>query len=185
MATTQQIPLGPAASQVAIKLLGTNGGGFFNANSAHPFENPTAISNFIEMLAILLIPASLCYTFGSMILSRRKGIALLIAMMILFLPLAGIAIWSESSGNPGFPPAWHRPGARDTPAGRQHGGQGTPVRDRRVVVLLDCHHVDVPAGRVNSMHDSLYAARGPLPSSSRCSSGRLFFGGNRFRGYTE
>ena len=73
LVTTQIIPLGPAASQIAIKLLGTNGGGFFNANSAHPFENPTPFSNFLEILAILLIPTALCYTFGKMIGSARKG----------------------------------------------------------------------------------------------------------------
>ena len=72
--TGQTIPLGPAASQIAIKLLGTNGGGFFNANSAHPFENPTPVTNFLEILAILLIPVSLCYTFGKMIGSARKGL---------------------------------------------------------------------------------------------------------------
>ena len=82
--TTQSIPLGPAASQIAISLLGTNGGGFFNTNSAHPFENPTPFSNFLEILAILIIPTSLCYTFGKLIGSARKGIAILIAMTIIF-----------------------------------------------------------------------------------------------------
>ncbi len=71
--TTQSLPQGPAASQVAIKQLGTNGGGFFNVNSAHPYENPTPLSNFLEMLAILLIPAALCFTFGQMVGDRRQG----------------------------------------------------------------------------------------------------------------
>ena len=75
--TEQVIALGPAASQIAIKQLGTNGGGFFNVNSAHPFENPTPLSNFLEVLAILLIPAALCYTFGYMVKDRRQGWALI------------------------------------------------------------------------------------------------------------
>ena len=74
--TEQTLPLGPAASQIAIKQLGTNGGGFFNVNSAHPFENPTPLSNFLEMLSILLIPAALCYTFGKMVGDTRQGWAL-------------------------------------------------------------------------------------------------------------
>ncbi|MFP3758777.1 potassium-transporting ATPase subunit KdpA, partial [Cupriavidus sp. SIMBA_020] len=76
---TQTLAMGPVASQEAIKLLGTNGGGFFNANSAHPFENSTALSNFLEMLAILVIPAALCFTFGEMVGNRRQGIAILAA----------------------------------------------------------------------------------------------------------
>src|SRR6202011_2933967 len=86
-ATEQTIPLGPAASQIAIKQLGTNGGGFFNVNGAHPFENPTPLSNFLEMLAILLIPAALCFTFGEMIGDRRQGWAILAAMLVIFVPL--------------------------------------------------------------------------------------------------
>ena len=89
------LPMGPAASQIAIKQLGTNGGGFFNVNSAHPFENPTPLSNFAEMLAILLIPAALCYTFGGMVNDRRQGWALLAAMAILFVPLLLIAVHAE------------------------------------------------------------------------------------------
>lgn len=85
--STQTIPLGPAASQIAIKQLGTNGGGFFNTNSAHPFENPTALSNFLQVLAILLIPAALCWTFGEMVRDRRQGWAVLAAMLVIFVPL--------------------------------------------------------------------------------------------------
>src|SRR6187397_132266 len=85
--TQQTIPLGPAASQIAIKQLGTNGGGFFNVNSAHPFENPTPLSNFLEMLAILLIPAALCYTFGKMVGDARQGWAVLAAMLVVLVPL--------------------------------------------------------------------------------------------------
>ena len=86
--TEQILAIGPAASQIAIKQLGTNGGGFFNANSAHPFENPTPLSNFLEMLSILLIPAALCYTFGKMVGDTRQGWALLAAMMIILVVFA-------------------------------------------------------------------------------------------------
>ena len=98
--TEQTLPLGPAASQVAIKQLGTNGGGFFNANSAHPYENPTPLSNFLEMLSILLIPAALCYTFGRMVGDRRQGWALLIAMLVIFVPLTFAGYAAEQAGTP-------------------------------------------------------------------------------------
>ena len=100
--TEQTLPLGPAASQVAIKQLGTNGGGFFNVNSAHPFENPTPLSNFLQVLAILLIPAALCYTFGSMVNDKRQGWALLAAMLVIFVPLVVGAFAAEQAGNPRF-----------------------------------------------------------------------------------
>ena len=100
--TDQTLPMGPVASQVAIKQLGSNGGGFFNANSAHPFENPTPLSNFLEMLAILLIPASLCYTFGVMVKDKRQGWSLLLAMAIIFIPSLAISTLSEQNGNPAF-----------------------------------------------------------------------------------
>ncbi|MCX5711849.1 MAG: potassium-transporting ATPase subunit KdpA, partial [Candidatus Omnitrophica bacterium] len=96
----QIIALGPAASQVAIKQLGTNGGGFFNVNSAHPFENPTPFSNLLEVLAILLIAASLCYTFGYMVKDRRQGWAILAAMLIIFIPCLWGSIQFEQRGNP-------------------------------------------------------------------------------------
>ena len=98
--TTQVVPLGPAASQVAIKQLGTNGGGFFNANSAHPFENPTPFSNFLQLLSILLIPAALCYTFGRMVRDTRQGWAVLIAMFVIFVPLTFAVTGAEQWGNP-------------------------------------------------------------------------------------
>ncbi len=97
---TQIIPMGPAASQIAIKQLGTNGGGFFGANSAYPFENPTPLSDFLEMLSILLLPAALCHAFGSMVKDTRQGWALLAAMTLLFLPLMILAVHSETAGNP-------------------------------------------------------------------------------------
>lgn len=96
----QIVPMGPVASQVAIKQLGTNGGGFFNVNSAHPFENPTFLSNFLEMLAILLIPAALCYTFGIMVKDKRQGWAIFISMLLLFIPFLIMTVCSESHGNP-------------------------------------------------------------------------------------
>ena len=100
--TEQTLPMGPAASQIAIKQLGTNGGGFFNVNSAHPFENPTPLSNFLEMLAILLIPAALCYTFGVMVGDRRQGWAILAAMLVIFVPLTigCIAAEQAAAGSP-------------------------------------------------------------------------------------
>jgi potassium-transporting ATPase potassium-binding subunit len=91
----QVLPMGPAASQVAIKQLGTNGGGFFNVNSAHPFENPTPLSNFLECLAILLIPAAMCYTFGCLVKDRRQGWALLAAMLLIFVPLLFVTVHAE------------------------------------------------------------------------------------------
>lgn len=99
---SQTIPLGPAASQIAIKQLGTNGGGFYNVNSAHPFENPTPFSNFLEMLAILLIPAALTYTFGKMVGDTRQGWALMAAMTIILMLMISVTISAESQGNPVF-----------------------------------------------------------------------------------
>ncbi|MBN8609395.1 MAG: potassium-transporting ATPase subunit KdpA [Deltaproteobacteria bacterium] len=96
----QLLALGPAASQVAIKQLGTNGGGFFNVNSAHPFENPTPLSNFLECASILLLPAALCFTFGELVKDRRQGWAVLASMLAIFIPLAILAIGVESAGNP-------------------------------------------------------------------------------------
>ncbi|MDP3562069.1 MAG: potassium-transporting ATPase subunit KdpA [Legionellaceae bacterium] len=98
----QTLPMGPVASQVAIKQLGSNGGGFFNTNAAHPFENPTPWTNFLEMFAILLIPASLCYTYGFMVNDRRQGWALLTAMLIIFIPSVCMTIVAEQHGNPAF-----------------------------------------------------------------------------------
>nr|WP_319376253.1 potassium-transporting ATPase subunit KdpA [uncultured Methanoregula sp.] len=159
LVTTQTIPLGPVASQIAIKHLGTNGGGFYNTNSAHPLENPTPFSDFIEMLAILFIPAALCYTFGKMIGSGRKGIALLMAMTIIFLPLAGIAIWSELNGNPAFTPL----GIDQTPGFSQPGGnmEGKEVRFGIVPSAWFSVVTTVTStGAVNSMHDSFMPLAG-------------------------
>jgi len=99
---TQLIPQGPAASQVAIKMLGSNGGGFFNANAAHPFENPTPLTNVLQLISMLLIPAALIYTFGVMAGDRRQAWALLAAVLLLFAPLSALCIWQEHQPNPAF-----------------------------------------------------------------------------------
>jgi K+-transporting ATPase ATPase A chain len=91
--------MGPVASQEAIKMLGTNGGGFFNANSSHPFENPTALTNFVQMLAIFLIPAALCFAFGDVVNDRRQGRTLLWAMSLIFVVCVALVMWAEWSGN--------------------------------------------------------------------------------------
>lgn len=96
----QKIPMGPVASMVAIKQLGSNGGGFFNTNAAHPFENPNGITNYIELIGILLIPAALCYSFGIMVRDRRQGWALIFTMLLIFIPLAYISMRAEMLGNP-------------------------------------------------------------------------------------
>ena len=96
----QTLALGPVASQEAIKMIGTNGGGFFNANSAHPFENPTPISNFLEVLGLTLLPAACCFTFGRMIGDKRQGIAVFAAMTVIFVPLALFCLSMEQGGNP-------------------------------------------------------------------------------------
>jgi K+-transporting ATPase ATPase A chain len=159
LVTTQSIPLGPAASQIAIKVLGTNGGGFFNANSAHPFENPTPFSNFLEILAVLIIPTALCYTFGKMIGSARKGIAILIAMTFIFVPLVGITIWSEVNGNPAFTPL----GIDQNPTHFQPGGNMEGKEVRLGVVQSAFFSVVTTmtsCGAVNSMHDSFMPLSG-------------------------
>ncbi len=142
--TEQTIPMGPVASQEAIKQLGTNGGGFFNTNSAHPFENPTPLTDFFEMLAILLIPAALCYTFGVMVNDKRQGWAIFAAMMIVFVPLAGITAYSEQHSNPNIAQLAH------------HGNmEGKEVRFGVVNSALWATATTAASnGSVNSMHDS-------------------------------
>jgi len=160
--TTQTISLGPAASQIAIKQLGTNGGGFFNANSAHPFENPSPFSNFIEIVAILLIPSALCYTFGKMVGAGRKGISILVAMTIMFIPLLGIAIVAERGGNPAFTGM----GIDQSTTGIQPGGnmEGKEVRFGIMPSALFAVVTTVTScGAVNSMHDSFTPLGGLVP----------------------
>ena len=159
LVTTQTIPLGPVASQIAIKMLGTNGGGFYNANSAHPLENPTPFSNFVEMFSLILIPAALCIMFGVMIGSKRKGVALLIAMTLIFLPLLGLTIWSEQGGNPVLAPL----GIDQASSHIQSGGnmEGKEVRFGIVPSALFAVLTTVTScGAVDSMHDSFMPVAG-------------------------
>ena len=120
-ARTQTLPMGPVASQESIKELGTNGGGFYNANSAHPYENPTALSNLLEMLAILVIPAGLTYTFGRMVGDTRQGWAVFAAMAILFVSMLWVAEYNESRGNPLVASL----GVDQTPSAAQSGGEAS------------------------------------------------------------
>jgi len=158
----QAIAVGPAASQIAIKQLGTNGGGFFNANSAHPFENPTPLSNFLEVLVILLIPAALCYTFGKMVDDTRQGWAILAAMTIVFVVMLGICAWAEQSGNPALTKAGVNQAASATQAGGNMEGKET----RFGVVnsaLWATATTSASNGSVNSMHDSFTPLGGVVP----------------------
>ena len=160
--TQQTLPLGPAASQVAIKQLGTNGGGFFNVNSAHPFENPTPFSNFLEMLAILLIPAALCYTFGRMVGDTRQGWSVLAAMLVIFVPLAIGGYAAEQSGNPRLGPALVDQAASDTHAGGNM--EGKEVRFGIAGSTLWASATTAASnGSVNSMHDSFTPLGGAVP----------------------
>jgi len=159
---TQLIAVGPAASQVAIKQLGTNGGGFFNVNSAHPLENPTPFSNFLEMLSILLIPAALCYTYGKMVGDTRQGWALLAVMTIVLVALLGVAIWSEQSGNPMLA----KLGIDQTQSATNPGGnmEGKEVRFGIVNSALWATVTTAASnGSVNSMHDSFMPLGGLVP----------------------
>jgi potassium-transporting ATPase potassium-binding subunit len=165
----QIIALGPAASQIAIKQLGTNGGGFFNANSAHPFENPTGLSNFIEIWAIFLIPASLCYTFGKMVKDTRQGWAVLLAMTAIFVPLLLVCLSAEQAGNA----ALHSLPV-DQAAGNMEGKEvrfgisGTALF-ATVTTAASC-------GAVNGMHDSFTPLGGLVPMWLM-QLGEIIFGG--------
>lgn len=158
---TQVIPLGPAASQIAIKQLGTNGGGFFNANSAHPFENPTPLSNFLETLAILLLPAALCYTFGTMLGDVRQGWALLATMLVLFVPLLCLTSWAEGRGNAAYPAAVAQQPGPLQPGGNMEGKEARfGIADS---ALWAAATTAASNGSVNSMHDSYTPVGGLIP----------------------
>ena len=165
----QSIPLGPAASQIAIKQLGTNGGGFFNVNSAHPLENPTPLSNFMEVLAILVISAALCYTFGTMVRDRRQGWALLAAMFIIFIPLLLICYSAEQAGNPLL-----------TAIGIDAAGGNMEGKEVRFGVanstLWAAATTAASNGSVNSMHDS-FSPLGGLVPMVLMQLGEIVFGG--------
>ena len=173
--TEQVLAVGPVASQVAIKQLGTNGGGFFNVNSAHPFENPTPLSNFLEMLAILLIPAALCYTFGRMIGDTRQGWAILAAMTILFVLLLGLTVWAEQHGNPAL--AGH--GVDQAASDTQPGGnmEGKELRFGIANSALWATATTAASnGSVNAMHDS-FTPLGGLAAIWLMQLGEVVFGG--------
>jgi potassium-transporting ATPase potassium-binding subunit len=158
---TQVIALGPVASQIAIKQLGTNGGGFYNANSAHPFENPTPLSNFLEALAILLIPAALCYTFGFMVGDTRQGWAILAAMLVLFVPLLAFTGAAEGRANPAYPTA-----VMQAPSPVQSGGNMEGKETRFGVAdsaLWAAATTAASNGSVNSTHDSYTPIGGMIP----------------------
>ncbi|MGE3243155.1 MAG: potassium-transporting ATPase subunit KdpA [Pirellulales bacterium] len=160
--STQTLALGPAASQIAIKQLGTNGGGFFNVNSAHPFENPTPLSNFLELLSILLIGAALCHTFGVMIGDTRQGWALLAAMYVIFVPLAIFTVWQEQGGVP----AYTQMGVDQVTSATQSGGNMEGKESRFGIVnsgLWASATTAASNGSVNSMHDSFTPLGGMVP----------------------
>ncbi|CAG0953711.1 Potassium-transporting ATPase potassium-binding subunit [Phycisphaerales bacterium] len=160
--TEQAIPLGPAASQIAIKQLGTNGGGFFNVNSAHPLENPTPLSNFVQLLSILLIGAGLCWTFGEMVGDRRQGWAVLAAMTVIFVALLGVCYWAEQSGNPRFDAL-----GVDQAAGALQPGGNMEGKEARFGIansaLWATATTAASNGSVNSMHDSFTPVGGLVP----------------------
>jgi len=160
--TQQTVPLGPAASQVAIKQLGTNGGGFFNVNSAHPFENPTPLSNFLELLAILLIPAALCYTFGRMVGDTRQGWAVLIAMLVIFLPLTIGSIAAEQGGNPRLEALGVDQEATALQAGGNMEGKETRFGITNSALWASATTA-ASNGSVNSMHGSFTPLGGAVP----------------------
>ncbi|HHG8773349.1 TPA: potassium-transporting ATPase subunit KdpA [Raoultella planticola] len=151
----QSLPMGPVASQEAIKMLGTNGGGFYNANSSHPFENPTALSNLLQMLAIFLIPAALCFAFGEVVGDRRQGHAILWAMTLIFIVCAAVVIWAETQGNPHL----LKLGADSS--------LNMEGKESRFGILASSLFAVVTTaascGAVNAMHDSFTALGGMVP----------------------
>ncbi|HZP65049.1 MAG TPA: potassium-transporting ATPase subunit KdpA [Rudaea sp.] len=160
--TEQSLPLGPAASQIAIKQLGTNGGGYYGANSAYPYENPTPLSDFLESLSILLIPAALCYTFGKMVGDTRQGWALLAAMLVIFVPLLLACTAAEQAGNP----ALSGLGVDQTASAVQAGGNMEGKETRFGIVGSARWATATTAasnGSVDSMHDSFTPLGGLVP----------------------
>jgi len=171
----QVLAMGPVASQEAIKQLGTNGGGFFNANAAHPFENPTPWSNFLSMLAIFIIPAGLTYTFGRMVKSQRHGWALWSAMFVLFAAGVTTAYWAEARGNP-----IHAKAGVDVVAGGGNPGGNMEGKEVRFGIANSALYAtvttDASCGAVNSMHDSFTPLGGMVPLVN-IQLGELIFGG--------
>ena len=172
---TQTLPMAPLASQDAIKMLGTNGGGIFNANSAHPYENPTPFSNFLQMLAIFLIPGALCYTFGRMVGDTRQGWAVLATMIVLFLPFAIGAMHFEQQGNPLF----NSLGVDQSASALQAGGNMEGKETRFGIAdsgLFAAITTAASCGAVNSMHDSFTPLGGMMPMGLM-QLGEVVFGG--------
>ncbi len=173
--SVQALPRGPVASQVAIKQLGTNGGGFFNTNSAHPFENPTPLSNFLQMLAILLIPAALCHTFGEMVGERRQGWALFAVMSLIFLAMLGLCVYAELQAVPGL----DRLGVAQERTAANPGGnmEGKEVRFGPVNSAVWAVATTAASnGSVNSMHDA-FSPLGGLAPMVLMQLGEVVFGG--------
>lgn len=159
---SQTIAQGPVASQEAIKMLGTNGGGFFNANSAHPYENPTPLTNMLQMVSIFAIGAALTYTFGRMVGNQRQGWAILAAMGVLFVAGTGVAYYFESEGNPAFAPMNIAMNAGDMQAGGNM--EGKEVRfGIAASALFATVTTDASCGAVNAMHDSFTPIGGLVP----------------------
>jgi K+-transporting ATPase ATPase A chain len=173
--TEQVLALGPAASQLAIKQLGTNGGGFFNVNSAHPFENPTAISNLLQMLAILLIPAALCFAFGRIVRDKRQGLAVLLAMLLIYIPLTVATIVAEQQGNSDIAAL-----GVSTEAGPAMPGGNMEGKEARFGITNSAMWATATTaasnGSVNSMHDS-YTPLGGLGPMWLMQLGEIIFGG--------
>ena len=171
----QTLAMGPVASQEAIKQLGTNGGGFFNANSAHPFENPTPWSNFLQMIAIFVIPAGLTYTLGRMVKHQRHGWALWAAMFILFFAGTATAYWAEARGNP-----IHAAQGLDIKASSLQSGGNMEGKEVRFGIansaLFAVITTDASCGAVNAMHDSFTAIGGMVPLVN-IQLGEVVFGG--------
>jgi len=161
-AQTQTLPMGPVASQEAIKMIGTNGGGFFNANSAHPYENPTPLTNFAQMIAMFLIPAALCFVFGRMVGDLRQGWAVLGAMTVIFVAMASLILWAEQQGNPLFAPL----GVDQAHSALQAGGNMEGKETRFGIVasaLFATVTTAASCGAVNAVHDSLTPLGGLVP----------------------
>ena len=159
---TQTLAMGPVASQEAIKMLGTNGGGFFNANSAHPYENPTALVNLLQMIAIFLIPAALCFTFGHVVGDMRQGWAVLAAMTVMFVVAVIVITPAEQAGNPLLTPL----GVDQMHGALQAGGNMEGKEVRFGIVASSLFAVITTAascGAVNAMHDSFTALGGMIP----------------------
>lgn len=171
----QMVAMGPVASQEAIKMLGTNGGGFFNANSAHPYENPTPLTNFLQMLAIFIIPAGLCFTFGAMVGDKRQSWAILAAMSIIFVAMTTIILVSEQNGNPAFTPMGIDQQASALQAGGNMEGKETRF-GITASALFAAITTAASCGAVNTMHDALTPLGGLVPAAL-IQMGEVVFGG--------